>query len=269
MSITVILKSLILLVFISCSHFRADGIKGKHIVFVHGANFDSSSWTKLRDAKALKNVSISSVDLPGRTNGEDFSKISLKSSARFLCNYLKRFEPKKIVVIVHSQGGAVLHKSIELCNTSNIDTVIYIAAVMPLGGETPFEKLSKKDSDSYFAGIKYQKKACRMKVYDNNKAALNFANDGNRQQRKTVAEFLIDEPSIIGEGKVSMVLNDIKELRKYYVYTLQDRIISFETQKRITGKIEFDDIYEIDSGHLPMVTKTQVLSNIILKVLKK
>ena len=77
---------------------------------------------------------------------------------------------------------------------------------------------------------------------------------------------MVPEPIIFGESLLYYDLNKFKMIPKFYIKTLQDKIISPETQNKYINRINFLTIYTIDSGHSPFVTHSHLLAKDLEKI---
>ena len=255
--------SLIIFQFIvSCSSLPA--LNKKTIVFIHGANFNASSWALL--SQELNNFETYSINLPGRGDSISHKIIDLDYSADSLCHSLRKID-KEINVILHSQAGAIFNHSLAICPEVKISKVIYISAVVPLNGERVFHNLSKNDEINYFKGIQYDKKQSSLIITNHIEFIKSFASNASRDQKTLILASSVSEPALIGEGVVKLNNSKFYSLVKYYIKTINDKIISQKSQNEIIKGINFKSVYSIESEHLPMITDYQELSKIIEDIL--
>jgi hypothetical protein len=57
-----------------------------------------------------------------------------------------------------------------------------------------------------------------------------------------------------------------QDIEKYYVFAKNDQIISHATQQKIAKSIDLKGTYTLNSGHLPMLTQSKKLADILLKI---
>lgn len=253
-----------------CSNFYQNlgGYTEKEtLVFVHGAHLSGKSW--MSTAKILGGDGINTVlvDLPGRVPSDNPNEITLDISSGALCDALKPID-SSIVLIAHSQGGAVSNNALSICPNKNIKSIIYIAAVAPVDGDTPYSLLSKADELNYLEGIQYDDKSGWMAIRDNDLFVKNFTNSQSSKIKRKVMEQAVNEPAVIGEGVVSYDTEYFATLNKFYIYTQFDKIISLSSQKEIAGRIDIKDSGVINSGHVPMISAPELLASEIKRFLK-
>ncbi|WP_438462885.1 alpha/beta hydrolase [Marinomonas sp. PE14-40] len=236
------------------------------LVFVHGAHFSGNSWAKVQQKLNSKVTNIA-IDLPGRKDNISPDKVSLELSAASLCNSLDKIKGDKVIVS-HSQGGAVTNASLGLCPSEEISKLIYVTSVAPLEGEAAFDMLSDLDGKNYFNGVVYDESSTLLNISDATKFADTFAPKANKNQLKWLKKHAISEPSVLAENKLSLDSDRYNTLEKYYVFAKQDQIISLSTQEVIANKLNLTRSFEIESGHLPMLTHADKLAMIIEEIVQ-
>ena len=236
------------------------------LVFVHGAHFSGNAWAKVQQELNSKVANIA-IDLPGRKDNITPNKVSLELSAAALCTSLGKIKGEKII-ISHSQGGAVTNASLGLCPAEAISKLIYVTSVAPLEGESAFDSLSDQDGKNYFNGVVYDEASTLLNISNDDKFAETFAPKANKTQLRWLAKHAVSEPSVLAESKLSLDAERYDNLAKYYAFAKQDKIISLSTQEQIASKLSLTQSFEIDSGHLPMLTHADTLAEIIENIVK-
>ncbi|MFC3032636.1 alpha/beta hydrolase [Pseudoalteromonas fenneropenaei] len=232
----------------------------KNIVFVHGAHFKASGWQQVQSYLKYSNIASVAVDLPGRHTDIDPKSITLPVAAKALCEVLVA-KPQPVVLVVHSQGGAVAHAALKECPQVVVSDLVYVTAVAPLDGAKPFALLSKKDEESYFKGVTYSDGWLR--VTDKQAFVNTFTNSTSQQVRDEVLNNAVDEPAVTGDGEVNITLKDLNNIKTHYIFALNDEIISIESQRAIANSINPASLYILNSGHLPMLSQPKELSEAI------
>lgn len=237
------------------------------IIFVHGAHFTAQSWEGLqKKLKKLDHRIIShAVELPGRNDQLMPSAVSLDISAASLCQFMGTVSGDKMLV-AHSQGGAIVNAALALCPGETITDIVYVTAVAPLNKTKVFSLLSEKDDEYYYSGVKYNESADLLEISDIERFSDTFAQDANAAQKKVLRQLAVDEPGPVGASKVKLNQSRFDQIDQYYVYAKQDKIISFDSQKKIAATLNLKASYEIDSGHLPMLTQVDQLAEILMEI---
>ena len=92
------------------------------VVLVHGAWADGSSWAKVIPILAAKGHSVTAVQLPLRSLGDDVATV--KRAIALVSG--------PIILVGHSYGGAVIT---EVGSDPKVEALVYIAAFAPDAGE--------------------------------------------------------------------------------------------------------------------------------------
>jgi pimeloyl-ACP methyl ester carboxylesterase len=235
------------------------------VVFIHGAHLKAASWSLVQENLTKANIPSHTINLPGRTHSSNPEDITITYVAQAMCDELQKLS-QPLSLVVHSQGGAIAHKTLTLCNNIQVNDIVYVSAVAPINGAKPFSLLSKKDEENYFAGVKYENGW--MKIANKSAFLSTFTDTQSVKLKEIIMSNSVDEPAITGEGKVQLNKETLKNINKSYIYAKNDKIISFESQQRIAESIGIKNTYTIDSGHLPMITQPVELSKAIVAALR-
>jgi len=230
------------------------------LVFVHGAHLTSNAWSSVATLLETDGYNTIAVNLPGREQSANPNDITLDVSSQALCDAIKNVNAP-ITFVAHSQGGAVVNNALSICPIKNIKNIIYVAAVAPINGDKPFSLLNSSDEENYFKGVSFDEKSGWMVISDKDSFVSVFTNSTSNEVTSLVSSQAVNEPAIIGDGVVSYETEYSSKINKFYIYTKQDKIISLNSQKAITGEIDLKDSATIDTGHLPMISSPLKLVN--------
>lgn len=242
----------------------ASAAESSSIVFVHGAHFNADAWQRVQEKLDNKTNSYA-VNLPGRNDHILPEKVSMELTAASLCTFMASI-PEKKMIVAHSQGGAIINAALSICPDEPIDKVVYVTAVAPLDNEGVFTKLNKSDETHYFSGVQFNEQRKLMEISNTDNFAKSFAQDANPTEQAWLKEHAVAEPAPIGEGTVTLNKQRYDALDKYYIYAKRDQIISLESQQKIAKDLDLKASFEIDSGHLPMLTNSQELSDLLIQI---
>lgn len=233
------------------------------LVLVHGAHFNAAAWQPLQNELQKAGIHSQAVNLPGRGDDPTPGSATLDSSAAALCQSLADISGA-IALVVHSQGGAIAHQALHLCPAVEVSDIVYISAVAPIDGAKPFALLNEADEQHYFSGITYQDGW--MKITNPQAFAETFTADSAHYAQ--VISQAVDEPAATGDGQVNLPAAQLQNIRTSYIFAEQDKIISFASQQKIAASIQPDQQFTLPSGHLPMLSMPQQLSQTILTALR-
>ena len=97
--------------------------KSSDVILVHGAWADGSSWAKVIPLLAARGHSVTAVQLPLTSLGDDVATVKRAIA----------LASGRIILVGHSYGGAVIS---EAGNDPKVDALVYIAAYAPDAGES-------------------------------------------------------------------------------------------------------------------------------------
>jgi len=232
------------------------------LVLVHGAHFSANAWQQVQTLVDHRFKSYA-IDLPGRNDKITPAMVSLEISAAVLCKSMATIQGDKVLV-AHSQGGSIVNASLDLCPEEPITKIIYVTSVAPLNNTEVFSKLSKEDEKNYFTGVTFNENSELLEITNQLSFTKNFAQDANKSQREWLNKNAVAEPASVGGSKVTLNEKRYQEIDKYYIFAKNDRIISLASQHRIAQSINLKSSFQLDSGHLPMLTHSQALADILM-----
>lgn len=245
------------------SNIAASAKNESIMVFVHGAHLTSSSWQEVSETLDEKGYPNISVNLPGRQDYLSPKDVTLNSSAKYLCSAVSHIN-QSITFIAHSQGGAIVNHAQSICPAIKVDRIIYLASVSPLKGEKPFDRLSKEDEINYFKGVIYNENHGLMVINNKTEFAKVFSSSDKISTINHVLKLSVNEPASIAEGIVEQDSKLYSNIKKFYIFTEQDKIISKASQLKIEDSLNTIKTSSIDSGHIPMITHPEKLVPILL-----
>jgi pimeloyl-ACP methyl ester carboxylesterase len=244
-------------VIVSCS---SAATSKSSLVLVHGAHFDDRSWDLIK--KEWHSPRVYSLSLFDRS--EDPKTLNLNIYAQRLCDFIKK--KGQVVLLGHSQGGAVINQAYGLC-PKNIKSLVYVGATIPFPKEKAFDLLETRDDEYYFSAISENKDKALFEIKNQDFFAEGFANDATENEKTSILKMVRDEPAEASKTKLSFDLESYQTLKKYVVLTKDDRIITFETQRKYADRLQNTEFFEIQSGHLPMISKPRDLVSITSNIL--
>lgn len=246
---------LFLFLLVACSNTLPP--KPRHnLVLIQGVHVDGTIWNELKTNLNKENFNI--IDL-GRLGRDSEDAASLKNIAALSCKEL----PPKTTLVGHSYGGAIANEISGLC-PEKINRIIYVAAVVPLKGEKPFDRMNKTDQRNYSKVVTFG----RFKI---------IPKDAQTYFKGTDPKVNIEGqlPALHSEW-ISLITENIdydevkfKSLPKTYIYTKNDPVLSLTTQFQYTSRTNIKDVKGIEAGHFPMLSNPQALAQEIIMAIAK
>lgn len=253
----------ILAVFTGELHAKTNS-KMKTIVLVHGAWLDASSWDKVIPALKAAGHEVINVNLPG--HGKDNTPIGAIDLQSYVDAVKKAIGNRRNVILIgHSMGGIVISEVAEQM-PSQIKKLVYVAAFLPGNGESLLQLATKPEN-----------KESLLTVYlrpDKEKGTGSLAKEGIRESfvadaPEAIAEKVIAEhkPDPLAPFATPANLTDANfgQINKTYVYTLNDKAVTYPLQESMTQSANVSRTYALPSSHTPFYSMPQILSAIFVK----
>lgn len=230
----------------------------KTIVFIPGMHFDENSWKEVGDILSTLNFSVKTLGRLGRDHKVP-EQITLKKMAQLNCDQT----PQSSVVVGHNIGGAIINEMVGICPTK-ISQIIYVAGIVPLKGEKPFETFLKADQKEYAKAVVIKNRRLIPKT------PKYFFSIGDVAYKYD----LISSPKIFEEsGNININPIEYKhevfeKIPKSYIYTGRDKILSSKSQEGYTMRAKITKTVIIPTGHYPMLSAAPQLAAEIEKLTK-
>lgn len=239
------------------------------VILVHGALFTSAGWSLVQSQLQNDGQNVVTLDVPGRA-GDGLSPldIDIGTAADKLCKVINSVDGP-VYLAGHSQGGAVITQAAGNCG-KNVKGLIYVAAVVPLDGETAFQGLNPKKDVNFSKCATLDEKQRLFRLNKKGPLEKSFFADV-RKHNPALADLalasMVSEPAGIGTTPLHYDSETFKKLPKYYIETLQDQVVTLDTQRSYQKKVDFIKVYSVDASHSPFLSKPKELANILKEIL--
>lgn len=237
------------------------------IVLVHGAFQDGpSTWGKVEPKLKERGYKVLVVNLPGRDGDTaDPSKLTTQDYQQAVLKVISS-EASPVVLVGHSFGGITISNVAEAA-PEKIKALVYLSAYLPKDGES-LQALSQTDQDSQLGKdgnfvVSADYKYASVKA---ERAADLFGNDASGSIKASIGKSLIQEPLSPMANPVQLSADRFGKVRKYYIETTRDVVVSPSLQERMLQRAEVQRVFKIDAGHASYVTKANEVAAAILAV---
>jgi pimeloyl-ACP methyl ester carboxylesterase len=218
------------------------------IVFCHGIWADGSCFSKVIPALQADGHEVIAVQYGLDSFEEDVATVK---------RTLNRVG-SPVLLVGHSYGGATI-------TASGVDDrvagLVYIGAVAPDGGETVQQQLDKYPSDIF----------SRVEVADGRAWMLPngtefFCGDLSAEEQKLVwATHYAPVADLFQQQKITST--PWKSKPSWYILTTQDHTVHPDLQRWVSKRMGAT-VFEVESSHVPMLSKPDVVIEVIRKVAK-
>jgi pimeloyl-ACP methyl ester carboxylesterase len=254
-----------LMTFLFCtSHFSyADS---PSFFFVHGALLTSKSWEQVQHHLMKEGIASTAFNVPGRQSDlTDPGQITLELAAKKACDAAQKLS-RQLIWVGHSQGGAILNQALKIC-PDLITALVYVAAVVPLPGEGPFQELTPEEDKNFNQCASLDPDRKLYRIIPNGPLHEMFMHDLPKEEATYALSQFVSEPSEIGAGILSFPIESLTSKPKFYIETLQDRIIFPNTQRKYQRKTNMKKVFQLDTSHSPFLSQPKQLGSLLKLIL--
>lgn len=228
-------------------------------VLVHGALFTEAGWAPLKAELEKTGSRVVTLNVPGRADdGVEPRTVDIKAAAARVCEALDGIHGPKILV-GHSQGGAVITQAFGDCG-DEVKGLVYVAAVVPLDGETAFQGLSPERDTQFALCVEVDAEAGLFRLNRSGPLEASFFQDlraVNPELADQALQSMVSEPIGIGTTPLAFDSGKFEKVAKYYVEATADRVVSLATQRSFQDRTAFDKVYSLATGHSPFLSQPE------------
>ena len=222
------------------------------VIFIHGAGLGKFIWNEI---EPKLNYSSLMIEFPNRNfDDQANSKLSFEEYVIKAISDVENFEKEKLIIVTHSIGGLIGLRISEHFK-HKINGFVGIGSAIPKNGNSfisclPFPQKLIVPLIMKIAGTIPPKSAIEK----------GLCNDLNPNQTKTVVEnFTAESKYLYTENSKAK----IPETKKLYVALNNDKEFAITIQKKMAENLNCENIIILESGHLPMISMPEKLSQVL------
>lgn len=222
------------------------------LVFIYGAGLGTWIWNDLSHSIDIPCLFL---DYPGRDHDSKSTKgLTIPDYSDFLSTKINDWHYDKIIIIAHSIGGVIALDTLKKISPKMIG-FIAISASIPNSGESFL---------SSFPWIGKILMKCLYRILGTKPPESvikkGLCNDLSKDQTNEVFRRFTPESRAIYEQKITYNLLDIPKL---YIKLTNDAAFGIQLQEKAIGHLKPEKVIELNTGHLPMISKPNDLAKII------
>jgi pimeloyl-ACP methyl ester carboxylesterase len=247
--------------FLLCLFFLAIAGSAKTFVLVHGAFEDGSVWQAVSKQLQQQGHEVIVVDLPGRpSNPASPSDVSAQKYRDAIVKAIG--ERPQVILAGHSFGGIQISNVAEAI-PDRIHALVYIAAYPPRDGDT-LQSLSAKDQGSKVGANFVVAADYKVASIKPSEQVNLFCADCPQEVKSGFT--LLDEPLGPMGQPVKLTAARFGKVKRYYVTTLKDVVVSTAWQKEMYTNTPVAKVYTIPTGHTPFLSMPAKLAGILVSI---
>jgi pimeloyl-ACP methyl ester carboxylesterase len=238
----------------------------KTFVLVHGAFQAPYAWQFVKTKLEAAGQKVVVVELPG--HGKDQTPPETISINTYRDKVVSAITAIKgpVVLVGHSLGGAIITAVADTI-PDHIEKLVYLAGFVPGNGQSIFD-LTSMDPNSQFGPALIPSADGFTVAIPNDKVMQVFAQDANEQVKQLLIENNRPEPIAAQADKIHLKNPAFASVPKYYIYTNQDHAITIDLQKKMVATAGIKNVFAVESGHCPMLTKPEEVTGFLLEIIK-
>lgn len=254
----------------SCSKDDDDSVKeGAHSTFVlvHGAWQASFVWDKVKAALESQGNKVIKVELLG--HGDDqtpVSEITFDGYVKQVTDVIDGLNTP-VVLVGHSLGGAIITQAATIA-PQKIEKLVYVAGFIPQSGSSVFD-YSAMDSGTLIPSVlEFSSDGNTVTITDPEVNMRDvFCQYGSDEDIDLLVEKLRPEPVAAAGTPLNYNIDVYGTIaNKYYIYTTEDKAISYPFQQQMVNEAHITKTYKIESGHSPFLSKPNELVQLLNQI---
>lgn len=254
-----------------------ENVETRKIVLIHGEGFGAWCWYKIIALLEEVGLQPTALDLTGSgIDQNDTNSVStLEEYAKPLIDFLDKLpDEEKVILVGHSCGGACVSYALERF-PKKISKAVFLSATMVSDGKRPYDVFAEE-----LASAEVLLQQSKLLTYgngpDRSPTALTFDKSHikslyfNQTPLKDIALAAVTIRPIplkpIME-KLSLTAENYGSVKRYYIQTLDDRMLSPDVQEKLVRENPPAGVYKIKgSDHCPFFSKPQSLMKMLVEI---
>jgi pimeloyl-ACP methyl ester carboxylesterase len=216
----------------------------KNIVLVHGALADASGWRAVYDILKQQGYHVSLASQPLTSRAADVAAV----------RRLLDLQTGPVILVGHSYGGALITES---GNDPKVKALVYVAALQPDAGESPFELLQSKPAASQAV----QFTADGYAYIDPSHYQEDFAAD----LPKADTDFMADSQMLVAVEclQTPVSIAAWREKPSYAIVATEDRSLSPDLQRFMYQRSK-SEVTELKGSHAIYISQPEAVAAVIV-----
>lgn len=234
----------------------------KHFVFVPGSFHGAWCWYKMQPLLSINGHTSEAIDLPG--HGLDLTphgSITLDNYVQAVGSALEKYE-HPVTLIGHSRAGIVISQVAERWPAKIKELVFLCAFIIPDG--EPMVTTALTDSNSILVNSLLFNEAEGWHFPKREALQEAFYHDCSEADLALCSALLTKEPNAPVATPLQLSPDRFGKVNKCYIFTMEDRAVTYELQKKMVGRTFVGRKFEMKTSHSPFFSQPEKLAEILL-----
>lgn len=225
-------------------------------VLIHGSMFGAWLWDRVVPHLSCPSIA---VDLPGRGNHPaEPSGVRLDDAADSVVGDIEAAGFRRVVLVGHSLGGVVALRAADVLGPRAIG-LMFISCVAPRDGCSWVDELPVANRAILNVVLRLQRHGARAP--ERSFRASSGSDVDEDTMRSMILPRLVPEAPRLFLDRVAW--GRARSVPRSFLRLTRDREIAPDLQDRIIAHLAPVDVIDIDSGHLPMITRPKDVADAI------
>ncbi len=237
----------------------------KRYILVHGAWHGGWAWGKVAERLRAAGHTVLTPDLPGH------GQCQLPAAEITMQRYVDRIaklvseQAEPVILVGHSMAGAVIGQVAER-HPGWITKLVYTCAFLLGEGETVLGTMQRDAGGGLLERLTFTDDQTGATM-DDDTVADTFYNQVDEATRQwALPQWTRIQPTEPFGAPVRVSRARFGSVPRVYIKCLQDRILSPEAQQRLIDAHPCEQVFELDTDHIPQLSRVDRLSGILLSV---
>lgn len=226
-----------------------------NFVLIHGGMIGGNSWKRVRKGLEEKQHKVLTPTLTGLGERKHLAhpNVDLETHIQDVLQTIFYEELDDIILVGHSYGGMVITGVADRI-PKKIKQLIYVAAVLPMSGESMFDAVGLEISSFLLSNAE---KGNGWEVPPSEPQTYGITDPQDVQWIKKMSS---PHPLKSFQQKLHFDSASFQKLQKTYITCAHDLALQPMATRAKNMKIP---CYEIDAGHFPLITHPKVLADLL------
>ena len=231
-------------------------------LLVHGAWQGAWCWREIVSRLESRGHRAVAIDLPGHGQEATPGKsILLHDYVEAVIRALDGIEEPPLLV-GHSMGGLI--SEVAEAVPHRLRALIYVAALLLPNGSSMLQMVERFDPE-YLAQITWEDNGRLAMLTPRGAAEFLYSLCPAEIVKDAITRFR-PEPVAPYEQVMCVTPERFGTVARYYIESLQDRIVPIALQREMHSSLPCKDVYSIDADHAPFLSAPQELTDILDRI---